>query len=94
MVSRNVGLTKHGVRILNFRRAKFQLIKYYWMRSAGKLYLGHKKEQSWQHFKETFLRAQKFSIHLHKKSSKGGRKPMWLSKVLLVKLKEKKEKYK
>ena len=50
-------------------------------------------EQSWQQFKDAFLIAQELSIPQHKKLSTGGRKPAWLNKDLLVKLKDKKEKY-
>ena len=91
MISMNMGLAKSGVRILNFRRAKFQLIKYYWMRSAGKLYSGHKKEQSWQHFKDALLRAQEPSVPQYRKRGRGGRKPAWLGNDLLVKLSEKRD---
>lgn len=49
-------------------------------------------EQSWWLFKDTFLKAQGLSIPQHKKSSKGSRILEWLSKDLLVRLREKKEK--
>ncbi|KFQ85226.1 hypothetical protein N337_10020, partial [Phoenicopterus ruber ruber] len=48
-------------------------------------------EQSWQIFKEAFHRAQELSIPGCKKSGKEGKRPAWLSRDLLVKLKGKKE---
>ncbi|KFZ45983.1 hypothetical protein N321_04792, partial [Antrostomus carolinensis] len=91
---RNMGLAKGRVRTLNFRRVNFQLFKelldgILWetvLRDIG-------TEQSLQVFKDTFLRTQELTIHRHKKSSRGGKKLAWLSKDLLVKLREKKEIY-
>jgi len=40
-------------------------------------------KQSWQIFKDTFLSVQVRSILQLKKSSRGGRKPAWLSKDLV-----------
>ena len=51
-------------------------------------------EQSWQHFKDAFVRAQELSISQNKKSDRQGKKQGWLNKDLLVRLMEKKEKYK
>jgi len=48
-------------------------------------------EQTWQFFKDNFLRAQELSIPQYMKSSKGGRRPAWLSKDLMGKLRVKKE---
>lgn len=92
--SRSVGLTKSGVRTLTWR-ANFRLFKELldvipWetvLRDRG-------TKQSWQHFKDVFLRAQELSITRNKKSASPIRKPAWLSKDLLVKLREKKDKYK
>lgn len=50
-------------------------------------------EQTWQLFKDTYLRIQRLSLTQHLKSSKGGRKQVWLNKDLLVKLREKEEMY-
>ena len=50
-------------------------------------------QQRWQQFKDIFLRAHKLSIPQCRKSRKGSRRPAWLSKDLLVKLREKKERY-
>lgn len=60
----------------------------YWM---GVCNIG--AEQRWQLFNDTFLRAQEFSAPQHKKSCRGGRKLVWLSKDLLVNLREKNEMY-
>ena len=48
-------------------------------------------EQTWQLFKDTYLRIQRLSLTQHLKSSKGGRRPAWLSKDLMGKLRVKKE---
>jgi len=50
-------------------------------------------EQSWLLFKDGFLRMLEPFISQNKKSGRGGRKPTWLAKDLLVKLREKKHKY-
>ena len=50
-------------------------------------------EQSWQLLMDAFLTEQELSILQHKKSSRGGRRSTWLSKDLLVKLRDKKEMY-
>lgn len=49
--------------------------------------------KSWQLFKYVFHRVQELSIPMCKKSSRGGRRPEWLNKDLLFKLRDKKEKY-
>ncbi|GAB0207763.1 hypothetical protein GRJ2_003242000 [Grus japonensis] len=50
-------------------------------------------QESWSVFKHHFLRAQDQCIPKSRKSSKGGRRPAWMSKELLEKLKGKKEVY-
>lgn len=50
-------------------------------------------EQRWQLFNDTFLRVQELYTPQHKKSCGGGRKLVWLSKDLLVNLREKNEMY-
>ncbi|KAM9168311.1 very low-density lipoprotein receptor-like [Mergus octosetaceus] len=87
-----MGLAKSKVRTLNFRRANFQLFKELvdeipWdtvLRDRG-------SDQSWQLFKDIFLRAQELSIPMCNKSSREGRKPVRLRNDLLVKLRQKKE---
>ena len=61
------------------------------MGSPEKLSRDMGTEQSWQFFKVTFLRAQELFVPQNKKSGRQGRKPAWLSKDLLVRLREKKE---
>ena len=46
-------------------------------------------EQSWQIFKETFLRAQKLFIPSCRQPGKEGKRLTWLTQDLLVKLKSK-----
>ncbi|KFQ86553.1 hypothetical protein N337_12956, partial [Phoenicopterus ruber ruber] len=80
---------------LNFRKANFQLFKELVNRTPWETALRDKgAEQSWQIFKEAFHRAQELSIPRCKKTSKGGKRPAWLSRDLLVKLKGKKEMHK
>lgn len=93
VILRDVSLAKSKVRTFNFRRANFQLFKKLvdeipWdtvLRERG-------SDQSWQVFKDIFLRVQELSIPMCNKSSREGRKPVWLSNDL-VKLKQKKELY-
>ncbi|KFV02204.1 hypothetical protein N339_05970, partial [Pterocles gutturalis] len=90
---RNMGLAKSRVRTLNFRGANFQLFKELLDGIPWEtVFKGIGAEQSWQLFKDTLLSVQEFSIP-QKKSSKGGRRPAWLSKDLQLKLKEKREMY-
>ena len=59
------------------------------MGSPEKLSRDMGTEQSWQFFKVTFLRAQELFVPQNKKSGRQGRKPAWLSKDLLVRLRDK-----
>lgn len=91
-ISRNMGLAKSGVRILNYRRMNLRLFKELLDEIPWETVLGDKEtEQSWQNFQAAFLRAQELSIHQNKKSGKQRRKPAWLSKDLLVRLRGKKK---
>ncbi|KFQ50610.1 hypothetical protein N334_03009, partial [Pelecanus crispus] len=85
---KDMGKARSTVRTLNFRKANFQLFKETpWetiVRDRG-------TEQSWQIFKDTFHRAQELSVPKGKKSGKEGKRPAWLSRDLLVKLKSKRE---
>ncbi|KFR04113.1 hypothetical protein Y956_00814, partial [Nipponia nippon] len=90
--SRNIGLAKSKVRTLNFRKVNFQRFKHLVDEIPWEIVLKDKgTEQSWQLFKDTFLRAQELSIPLCKKSGRARRKPVWLSKDLLLNLRCKKE---
>ncbi|KFW72584.1 hypothetical protein AS28_04447, partial [Pygoscelis adeliae] len=89
---RDMGQEKRRVRTLNFRRANLQFFKQLedgipWETALRDKGGGH----SWQLFKDIFLRAQELSIPTRKKLGKKCRRPAWLSKDLLVKLKCKKE---
>ena len=93
-ILRDMGQVKSKVRTLNFRRVNFQLFKELVDGTPWEAALRDKgAEQSWQLFKDIFLKAQELSIPICKKSGKNGRIPAWLSKDLLVKLKCKKEKH-
>ncbi|KFZ66869.1 hypothetical protein N338_11098, partial [Podiceps cristatus] len=92
---RNVGLAKSGIRILNFRRANFRLFKELLAEISWEVVLRDRNaEEGWLLFKDAFLRAQELSVPLKKKVGRRGRKPAWLGKDLLAKLREKKVKYK
>lgn len=69
-----VGLVKCNVGTLNFRRANFVLFKIlnYWVRSCGKMSLG--VAESWQFFKDEFLKAQELSVPMYRKMSRGDKK--------------------
>lgn len=65
---------QNRVRMLNFRTASFQLFKKFVDGTAWETVLGDKgPEQSWQLFKDTFLRAPELLIHMCKKLGKEGR---------------------
>jgi len=87
LISRNMGRTKIAVRTVNFRRVKFQLfVELPWktvLRDIGIEQL----------LTDTLLRAQGLSIPQHKESSIRCRKLTWLSKNLLVKLRDKNKMY-
>jgi len=73
---------------LDFRRANFGLFKDLlggipWVRALE----GRGVQESWSVFKNHFLHAQDWCITMGKKSSKGGRRPAWMRKELLAKLK-------
>ena len=91
-VLRDMGQAKSKVRTLNFRKANFQLFKELVNRTPWETALRDKgAEQSWQIFKDAFHRAQELSIPRCKKSGKDSKRPAWMSRDLLVKLKGKKE---
>ncbi|KFW04519.1 hypothetical protein N327_07886, partial [Fulmarus glacialis] len=89
---RDIGQAKSKVRTPNFGKAKFQLFKELVSKTPWETAFRDKgAEQSWQIFKDAFHRAQELSIPTCKKSGKEGKRPAWLSRDLLVKLKGKKE---
>jgi len=78
------------IETLDFRRANFGLFKDLlggipWVRALE----GRGVQESWSLFKRHFLHAQEQYILLSKKSSKGGRRPAWLSRELLEELGQK-----
>jgi len=77
---------------LDFRRAHFGLFKELlggipWVRALERRGI----QESWSLFNDHFLHAQDRCIPVSKKSSKGGRRPAWISKELLVKLRWKRK---
>jgi len=80
------------IKTLDFRRANFGLFKdllggILWVRGLE----GRGVQESWLLFKHHFLHAQEQCIPLGKKSSKGGRKPAWMSKEFLAELRWKRK---
>lgn len=86
VVSRNLGLVNGWSQTSGCSRNQ-------WVRSPGKQSLRAGTQQSWQLLKDAFLTAQELSVSQHKKSSRGGWKPEWLSKDLQVKQRDKKGMY-
>jgi len=83
---------KNKVRILNFRKAKFQLFKELVNRTLWEIALRNKgAERSWQTFKDAFHRAQELLLPRCKKSGKECKRTAWMSGHQLIKLNEKKE---
>jgi len=75
------------IKTLDFRRANFGLFKDLlgripWVRALK----GRGVQESWLLYKHHFLHTQDQCIPLRKKSRKGGRRPAWLNKELLVEL--------
>jgi len=69
------------IKTLDIRRANFGLVKDLlggipWVRALEDMGV----QESWLLFKHHFLHAQERCILLSKKSSKGGRRPTWMSK--------------
>ena len=70
-ISRNTCLAKNGIKSLNFRRANFRLFKELLDDMPWETVVRDKvMEQSWQLFKDAFLRAQELSIPQNKKSGR------------------------
>jgi len=79
---------------LDFRKANFGLFKNLpggipWVRALE----GREDQESWLLFSHHFFHAQDWCIPTSKKSSKRGKRPAWMSKELLAKLKWKKKGY-
>jgi len=80
------------IKPLDFRRANFDLFKELlggipWDRALE----GRGVQELWLLFKNHFLHAQERCIPLSKKSSKGGRRPAWMSKELLAEIRWKRK---
>ncbi|PKU46875.1 nedd4-binding protein 2-like 2 [Limosa lapponica baueri] len=91
-VLRDICRGKSKVRTLNFRKEKFQVFKELVNRTPWETALRDMGvEQSLQVFKDAFLNTQELSTPRRKKSEKEGKRPTWLSRDLLVKLKGKTE---
>lgn len=93
VILRHVCPAKSGVRTLNFERANFKLFKELLAKISRDDVLKD-VEESWLLFKDALLRAQELSVPLNSKVGRGGRKPAWLSKDLLGKVRAEKGAYK
>ncbi|PKU30268.1 glycerol kinase [Limosa lapponica baueri] len=85
---------KSRITTLDFRSADFGLFKDLlggipWAKALE----GREVQESWLIFKHHFLQAQDRCIPRSKKSGKGGRKPAWMNRELLEKLRWKKKVY-
>ncbi|KFO79625.1 hypothetical protein N303_03515, partial [Cuculus canorus] len=89
---RDMGQVRSIVRTLNCRKADFQLFEELLSRTPCDMVLQDKgAEHSWKIFKEAFHKAQEPSVPVCRKSRREGKRLVWLSRELLVKLKKKKE---
>ena len=89
---RDMRKAKSKIRKLNFRKAHFQLIRKLVNKTSWKTVLmGKGGEQSWQIFKEGFLRMQELFIPRWSQSGKEDKRPTWLNHHLMAKLKSKKK---
>ena len=80
--------------ILNFRRADFGLFRDLLGRvPCDKALEGRGVQESWSEFKDHLLQAQERRIPTKRKSGKEARRPAWMNKELLDKLKRKTEAY-
>jgi len=79
---------------LDFRRADLSLLRDLLDRiSWDKALEGRGAQDSWSVFKDHLLQAQERCIPTGRKSGRNARRPMWMNKELLAKLKQKKEAY-
>ncbi|XP_048787424.1 uncharacterized protein LOC125686903 [Lagopus muta] len=83
---------KSRIAILDFRRANFDLFRdLLGAVSWARVLEGKGACESWSAFKQLFFQAQDRCVPVRKKSGKGGRRPVWMSKELVCKLKGKKK---
>jgi len=79
---------------LDFRRADFGLLRDLLGRKPwDKALEGRRAQESWSVFMDHFLQAQERCILTKRKSDRNTRRPTWMNKELLAKLKQKKEAY-
>jgi len=80
------------IKTLDFRKANFGLFKELLggIPSARTL-KGRGVQECWLLFEHHFLHAQEWCIPLRKKSSNGGRRPVWLNKELLAEIRQKRK---
>ena len=85
---------KSRIATLDFRRANFDLFRdLLGSISWDRLLEGKGACESWATFKQHFFHAQDRCIPKNRKSGKGSRKPTWMSKELINKIKRKRKVY-
>ena len=89
---RDIRKARSTLKTQNFRKANFQLFKELLRRASWETVLRDRgAEHSSQISKDAFHRAKDLSVPRCKKSGKEGKRLVWLSQDLLVKLKSKRE---
>ena len=79
-ILRDMGKARSIVKMLNFRKADFQLFKELVSTTSWEMVLRDKgTEKSWQIFKDAFHTVQELSLPRCKNSGKEGKRPAWLS---------------
>jgi len=79
---------------LDFRRADFGVLRDLLGRTPwDKALEGRGAHESWSVFKDHVLQAQERCIPTKRKSGRNTRRPTWMNKELLAKLKQRKEAY-
>ena len=77
---------------MNKKKVNFQFFRVLVNKTPWETVLtGKAAEQSWQIFKEAFLRVQELFIPCCSRSAKEGKEPTWVNWDLLVKLESKKK---
>ena len=77
--------------ILNFQRADFDLFRTLLAQVPWESLLkGKGVQEAWMFFKMEILKAQKQAVPEYRKASHRGRRPVWISRELLLRLRKKK----
>jgi len=91
MLWRDMEHANSKIRMLNFRKANFQLCTVLVNKTSREDVLMGKSAELAALLRKFFLRTQEFAISSYSKSGKEGKRLAWLNQGLLVKLKNKKK---